>query len=95
MQFLHGRDGEAGAFLADEHFGKDVVGLEGFEREDFRESGDVFEILGFFVALMKLPLRQGSKRNQVARLGGANSALSGRGPVRGCPVAEGRKGDGV
>ena len=47
------------------------------------------------LTLMKLPLRQGSRRNQVARLGGANSALSGGGPVRGCPVAEGRKGDGV
>jgi hypothetical protein len=46
-------------------------------------------------ALMKLPRRLGSRRNQVARLGGANSALSGRGLVRGCPVAEGRKGDGV
>jgi len=42
--FFHWRDGEAGAFLADEHFGKDGVGLQCFKREEFLESRDVLEI---------------------------------------------------
>ena len=46
-------------------------------------------------ALMKLPRRLGSRRIQVARLGGADSALFGRGPARDCPVAKDRRGDGV
>ena len=47
------------------------------------------------LTLMKLPRRLGSRRIQVARLGGADSALFGRGPARDCPVAKDRRGDGV
>lgn len=41
---------------------------------------------------MKLPRRLGSRRIQVARLGGAESALFGRGPTQDCPVAKDRRG---
>ena len=44
MFFQQRGDGEAGAFLADGHFGEDLIVLECLEGDEFSEGGDVFEI---------------------------------------------------